>query len=80
MTRKTLLALPLIMLAPFATAQESTMDTDGDGMVSFPELQAAMPEMTDVDFGLLDTSGDGMLDADEIAAGQEAGLLVAEEG
>ena len=61
-----------------AQAQTAAIDTDGDGMYSWPELQAAMPDMTEDGFTALDTNGDGMLDAEEIAAAAEAGTLPAE--
>jgi len=80
MTKKSILAVPLALTATFALAQSADIDVNGDGMYSFPEVQAAMPEMTDDTFVLLDLSGDGLLDADEIAAGAEAGLLPPMEG
>ena len=82
MTAKTLFAVPvavLILAGPLA-AQEAEIDTDGDGMVSFAELQAILPEMTEDQFMVLDVTGDGLLDADEITAGTEAGLLPASDG
>ena len=78
MTRTTKLIAPLALLSVLAVpafAQDAAIDINGDGMYSFPELQAVMPEMTEDDFTALDTSGDGLLDADEIAAGTEAGML-----
>ncbi|WP_108815965.1 hypothetical protein [Loktanella sp. Alg231-35] len=80
MTRKLTLIAPLAVLTALAgqaMAQDAAIDINGDGMYSFPELQAVMPEMTEDDFTLLDTSGDGLLDADEIAVATEAGLLPA---
>ena len=70
--------LSLAVLAVVATpvlAQDAAIDINGDGMYSYPELQAVMPTMTEDDFAALDVSGDGLLDADEIAAGVEAGVL-----
>ncbi|MEY1555200.1 hypothetical protein AB3Y40_06150 [Yoonia sp. R2331] len=82
MTAKTILTLPvaLVLMALPAIAQDAAIDVDADGMYSFPELQAAMPEMTEEDFTTLDVSGDGLLDADEIAAATEAGILPAMDG
>ncbi len=80
MTNKSKLTIPMatvILLAAPAMAQEAMIDVDGDGMYSFAEVQAVLPEFTEADFVLLDASGDGFLDADEIAAGVEAGLLPA---
>lgn len=56
-------------------AQSADIDLNGDGMYSYPELMAVMPELTEEDFAELDTSGDGLLDAEEIAAGVSAGIL-----
>ncbi|MDX8349684.1 MAG: hypothetical protein AAFP85_00095 [Pseudomonadota bacterium] len=78
MTRTTKLLTPLAVLTVLAVpafAQDAAIDVNGDGMYSFPELQAVMPEMTEEDFTTLDVSGDGMLDTDEITAATEAGLL-----
>jgi len=80
MTRKLTLIAPLAVLTALAgptLAQDAAIDINGDGMYSFPEVQAVMPEMTEDDFTVLDTSGDGLLDADEITAAVEAGLLPA---
>ena len=76
----TLPALALVVLAGAATAQAADVDVNGDGMYSFPELQAAMPEMTEDMFVTLDVSGDGLLDAIEIQAGAQAGLLPSSDG
>jgi len=81
MTRKTLMLIPAALL--FATplaAQDAAIDVNADGMYSFPELQAVMPDMTEDTFTTLDANGDGLLDADEIAAGTGAGLLPATDG
>lgn len=60
-----------------AMGQAETLDTDGDGLVSYTEALVAMPEMTEAEFQALDANGDGVLDAAEIAAAQEAGLIPA---
>ena len=82
MTAKTLLIVPvaLFFAAQSVAAQDAAIDVDADGMYSFPELQAAMPDMTEETFTTLDVSGDGLLDADEIAAATEAGILPAMDG
>jgi len=76
MTRQTLMLIPaaLLLATPLA-AQDAAIDVNADGMYSFPELTAVMPEMTEDTFITLDANGDGLLDADEIAAGTDAGLL-----
>ncbi|WP_400087888.1 hypothetical protein [Yoonia sp. R78084] len=80
MTRTLKLIAPIAVLTALAVpgfAQSADIDINGDGMYSYPEVQAVMPEMSEDDFAALDTSGDGLLDADEIAAATEAGLLPA---
>ena len=82
MTAKTILTFPaaLIFMVGTAVAQDAAIDVNADGMYSFPELQAAMPDMTEEDFTALDVSGDGLLDADEITAATDAGVLPAMDG
>ncbi|MGR3436432.1 MAG: hypothetical protein ACU0CO_16340 [Shimia sp.] len=60
-----------------ALAQE--MDADGDGLVTWDELSAAMPDVTEETFTLADTNVDGGLDADELQAAIDAGLIVIPE-
>jgi hypothetical protein len=73
--RNALFFLPLSLLALPASAQDATIDVNGDGNYSYPEVQVVMPDMTIDDFTMLDGNGDGLLDADEIAVGIEAELL-----
>ncbi len=78
MTRTLKLIAPIAVLTALAVpgfAQNAEIDINGDGMYSYPELQAVMPEMSEDDFTALDTSGDGLLDAGEIAVAVEAGIL-----
>jgi hypothetical protein len=80
----TLKPLPLTAiaacLASHVAAQDAAIDTDGDGLYSFGEVQAVLPEMSEDIFMTLDVSGDGLLDADEIAVATQAGLLPVMEG
>ena len=80
MTTKSLVfaSLAATALAGTAWAQDvdAAIDTNGDGMYSFPELTVADPEMTGEVFTTLDASGDGLLDATEVAAGVTAGTIV----
>lgn len=55
------------MAVPFEDA-----DTDGDGRISFEELQAVDPMVTEAEFTLYDVNLDGHLDEDEYAAWQIA--------
>ena len=77
--RNALIALPFVVLAVPAFAQDAAIDKDGDSAYSLVELQVATPEMTQEEFDAMDVKLDGMLDADEIAAAAEAGLLIAAE-
>lgn len=76
---KALITLPLLAISVPAVAQSAMIDIDQDGLYSYSEVQAAMPDMSMDDFTILDTNGDGLLDAEEIAAGVEAGALPASE-
>ena len=76
-----LISLGFVALAAGpVVAQDAAIDVNGDGMYSFPEVQAAMPDVTEEVFTTIDVSGDGLLDAEEIAAATEAGLLPAMDG
>lgn len=63
--------------ASLAMGQAETVDTDGDGMVSFTELLTLMPALTEAEFQALDADADGLLNADEIGLAEEAGLIPA---
>ncbi len=69
------LALPVV-----AQTMDAAIDTDGDGMYSYPEMQVSLPDLTADQFGQMDASGDGMLDADEVAAAVAGGMLTPTEG
>lgn len=62
--------------AALAQDVDAAIDTNGDGMYSYPELTVAYPDITEEVFTTLDTSGDGLLDATEVSAGVEAGTIV----
>lgn len=63
--------------ASLAMGQAESIDTDGDGMVSFVELLTVMPALTEEEFLALDADADGLLNVDEIGAAEEAGLIPA---
>jgi hypothetical protein len=65
-------ALGLTTGVAFAQTVE---DTDGDGVYSFAELQAAYPDLTDDVFVLIDTNGDGVVDPEELEAAIATGLI-----
>ena len=53
MTRTLKLIAPIAVLTALAVpsfAQDAEIDINGDGMYSYPELQAVMPEMSEDDF------------------------------
>lgn len=81
MTRTTLFTAVVGLMALPAFAQETTaivaMDANADGMISFVELQDAMPDMTEENFMTIDVNGNGMLDADEVAVATAVGTLPA---
>ncbi|MCC6491054.1 MAG: EF-hand domain-containing protein [Candidatus Hydrogenedentes bacterium] len=47
-------------------------DTNGDGSVSFEELQAVLPNLEQARFGKWDKNGDGLLSTEEARQGREA--------
>lgn len=66
-------ALTLAMALPVAA--QPTMDADGDGNVSYPELLTVYPDTSAEAFALLDTDGDGVLSETEVQAAVDAGQL-----
>ncbi|MEM9710165.1 MAG: hypothetical protein AAF871_15410 [Pseudomonadota bacterium] len=52
-------------------------DANADGLITFDEVLAVMPDVTEESFRLADANEDGMIDAEEFAAAQETGLLPA---
>jgi Ca2+-binding EF-hand superfamily protein len=70
-------AVLALTVSATAMSAQSEMDTDGDGLLSYNELLAVNPELTEEAFGAIDTNSDGAVDADELKAAQEAGLLPA---
>lgn len=67
-----------IALAATAVSAQSEMDTDGDGLLSYNELLAAHPDMTEEGFVAMDTNADGAVDGDELKVAGDAGLLPTE--
>ena len=71
-----ILAAALMTSVAFsAHAMSAEIDTDGDGMASFAELQVSYPELTEEMFGEIDTNGDGLVDDEEMAIAVELGNL-----
>lgn len=80
MKKFTLQAVAVIALTVSATtlSAQSEIDTDGDGLLSYNELLAAYPAITEENFIALDTNADGAVDGDEMKAAIEAGTLPTE--
>lgn len=70
---KTLMTTMAALLA--LSAPVWAQDTDGDGNVTWEEMRAAYPEVTEDAFATMDTDGDGVLSAAEIQAAVDAGQL-----
>jgi len=71
-------AATVLALTATAISAQSEIDTDGDGLLSYNELLAAHPDMTEENFVAIDTNADGAVDADEMQVAGEAGLLPTE--
>jgi len=50
-------------------------DANQDGMLSYEEVQAILPEVTTDTFMAVDADGDGLINADELAMAQTEGLM-----
>ena len=69
-----------LTIRPATFADLSELDTNGDGMITFDEMLAAVPTVTEENFLAIDTNGDGTVDADEYAAAEAAGTLPMQDG
>lgn len=74
-----ILTLAAVVAASAAVAQMADVDQDGDGMVTYGEIVAVYPDVTEDQFAQLDTNGDGTLDDAEMTVAIEAGQLVMPE-
>ena len=74
MTKTFALATAIALTATGAFAA-GEMDTDGDGAVSFSELVAVHPDVTEETFLSIDTNADGLASEEELTAAMDAGLL-----
>ena len=70
------MSIPALAMSQVA----SSLDANGDGVLTIDEVQASFPEMSSDSFAAMDLNADGALDADEVAAAQEAGLMPATDG
>ncbi|MCB1338975.1 MAG: hypothetical protein KDK10_16490 [Maritimibacter sp.] len=71
------LTFALLLAGSSAALAQDNIDTDGDGLVSFAEVQAAYPDVTAEAFAEADGNGDGMLDETELSMAYGMGILPA---
>ena len=75
--KKTTILIAALLGFGASAAMAEVDDANGDGVYSMDEVKVAYPDLTEELFGQLDVDGDGALNPDELAAGEEAGLLKA---
>lgn len=68
-------ALALTLPVTAMATDVASMDADGDGVVTMPEFQEAMPDADAGTFSQIDANADGVLDEQEIADAVAAGVL-----
>ncbi len=81
-TKTTLTATTVALILPMAAfaADFDTLDGNGDGYVSMPEFQEALPGLSADAFLSADTNADGALSPAEVSAAQSEGILPPSEG
>ena len=77
MTRTTVTSIILALGLAGAVSAATAADSNGAGLLTIDEVQAAMPDITAEAFNAMDLNADGALDASEVEAAQEAGLMPA---
>ena len=76
-----LIGMGLMANAAIAAGEGVTeIDTNGDGLMTIDEIQAAYPDMDAETFSQIDANGDGAVDDAEMVAAQEQGLMPATDG
>lgn len=73
----TILGAAALATSAFAAGDITSLDTNGDGLLSVDELQAAHPDVTAEQFSQIDSNGDGAVDDAELSAARDGGLLPA---
>jgi Ca2+-binding EF-hand superfamily protein len=53
----------------------TSLDTNGDGLLTLDEVQAVFPDITAEAFSAMDVNADGALDDNEVVAAQDAGMM-----
>jgi Ca2+-binding EF-hand superfamily protein len=69
------LSIAVFLAGAAAANAQTTLDANGDGKVTYDEMVAVYPDVTEDQFIAADTNDDGLLDEAELAAAQEAGTL-----
>lgn len=78
MKKTVFLMIGSITLATAANAVTlADLDADGDGMVTFEELSAVLPDVSEEVFSTADLNADGMIDEEELTGAQDVGILPA---
>ena len=84
MTKTKTLALTAFVAAlaapTFAQGVDPALDTNADGLLSYPEVAAGYPDVTEDMFTQMDVTGDGLLDVVEVADAVDAGMLPPADG
>ncbi len=70
-----MLSITIIVGLTAASVAAAQVDTNGDGVLTLAEVNAAFPEIRAEEFSVMDINADGVLDNSEAAAARDAGLL-----
>lgn len=75
MKNVTLVVALATSIAFSANAMTADLDTDGDELLSFAELQVQYPELSEELFQEMDTDGDGFINGEEMVAAIDGELI-----
>ncbi|MHA3913602.1 hypothetical protein [Halovulum sp. GXIMD14793] len=67
--------LVALFAAPALAVTVSEMDSDNDSMISFDEMSAFYPDLTDETFSVIDTNDDNLIDETELAVALDSGVI-----
>ena len=68
-------AVAALAVTVSSSSAMNSMDADGDGVLSFTEMLAAMPLLTVAEYRTIDANADGNVDSRELSAARTAGLV-----